>query len=127
MKKRPWKVRRRYVEQPDARSRWDRSYQSLIQWREAVLKDQSSSPLIAWRIAMNMAMYVRVSTRATSTNTHNRAAVITARVSTVKNRDGNGMRSTFFATMGTAERVYAVQGSIVYVITYAMLPLIGCW
>src|SRR5258707_6913374 len=31
-------------------------------------------------------------------------------VNTVKNRDGNGMRSTFSATMGTAERVCAVQG-----------------
>ncbi len=45
MKKRQWKIRRSYVEQPDARSRWDRSYQSLIQWSEMALKDQPSSSL----------------------------------------------------------------------------------
>jgi len=44
MKKRQWKVRRNYVEQPDARSRWDRSYQSLIQWSGTGLKDQPASP-----------------------------------------------------------------------------------
>src|SRR5258708_36999192 len=31
-------------------------------------------------------------------------------VNTLKNRDGNGMRSTFSSTMGTAERVCAVHG-----------------
>ena len=38
MKKRQWNVRRSYLEQPDARSRWDRSYQSLIQWSGAGLE-----------------------------------------------------------------------------------------
>jgi hypothetical protein len=46
MKKRQWNIRHSYVEQPDARSRWDRSYQSLIQWSETGLKDQASSPLL---------------------------------------------------------------------------------
>jgi DNA invertase Pin-like site-specific DNA recombinase len=44
MKKRQWNVRRTYMEQPDARSRWDRSYQSLTQWSEKGLRGQPSSP-----------------------------------------------------------------------------------
>ena len=39
-------VRHSYVEKADARSRWDRSYQSLMQWNETGLKDQASSPLL---------------------------------------------------------------------------------
>ena len=46
MKKRQWNVRRSYLEQPDARSRWDRSSQSLIQWSEQGLKGRASSPLL---------------------------------------------------------------------------------
>ena len=38
MKKRQWNVQRRYVEQPDARARWDRSYQSLIEWGKTHVK-----------------------------------------------------------------------------------------
>jgi len=45
LKKRQWNGRRRYLEQPDARSRWDRSYQSLIQWSGQGFKGQASSPL----------------------------------------------------------------------------------
>ena len=39
-------VRHSYAEKADARSRWDRSYQSLLQWNETGLKDQASSPLL---------------------------------------------------------------------------------
>ncbi len=30
--KRHWQVRREAVERPDAQGRWDRAYQSLLQW-----------------------------------------------------------------------------------------------
>ncbi len=30
--KRQWQVRREAVERPDAQARWDRAYQSLLQW-----------------------------------------------------------------------------------------------
>jgi hypothetical protein len=31
--KRRWRVRREVVERSDARGRWDRAYQSILQWR----------------------------------------------------------------------------------------------
>jgi hypothetical protein len=52
MKKRQWIVRHSYVEQSDARARWDRSYQSLIQWSETGLNDQPSSPLLSSTFAI---------------------------------------------------------------------------
>ena len=74
MKKRQWNVRRRYVEQPDALSRWDRSYQSLIQWSETALRDQPPSPLSQEN--SNEHGNVRSGfDPTTSTNTNDRAAV----------------------------------------------------
>jgi hypothetical protein len=46
MKKRQWTVQRRYVEQPDARARWDRSYQSLMEWGKTNVKRSPSPRLL---------------------------------------------------------------------------------
>jgi hypothetical protein len=74
MKKRQWNIRHSYVEQPDACSRWDRSYQSLIQWSQLALKDQSSRPLLQEN--SNEHSHVRSGfDPTTSTNTNDRAAV----------------------------------------------------
>ena len=75
MKKRQWNVQRRYVEQPDARARWDRSYQSLFQWSETGLKDQASSPLLTQENSNEHGDVRSGFNPTTSTNTNDRAAV----------------------------------------------------
>lgn len=45
MKKRQWHVRRCAVTSADAQSRWDRSYQYLVQWSAVVLSDSPMEPL----------------------------------------------------------------------------------
>jgi hypothetical protein len=74
MKKRQWKVQRCYVEQPDACARWDRSYQSLIQWGKTDEK-MSPSPRL---LRENNHEYGDVRSGVnptTSTNTNNRTTV----------------------------------------------------
>ena len=78
MKKRQWNIRHSYVEQPDARSRWDRSYQSLIQWSETGLKDQASSPLLTQENSNEHCNVRSGFNPTTSTNTNDRAAVTSA-------------------------------------------------
>jgi hypothetical protein len=110
MKKRQWKVRRNYLEQSDARSRWDRSYQSLIQWSGAGLKGQASSPLLTQE---NSHEYRAVRSGVNESDKHkhkqSNSSCICC-VSTCSSRDGSGKRSTFFAMMATAARAYAAQG-----------------
>ena len=45
MKRRQWIVRRHHIERADAQYRWDRTYQYLVQWSAAVLRDLPSGPL----------------------------------------------------------------------------------
>ena len=75
MKKRRWNVGRSYAEQPDARSRWDRSYQFLIQWSAASLTDQAfSSPLTQENSHENRNVRSGVNPAA-STNPNDRTAI----------------------------------------------------
>ena len=77
MKKRQWNVQRRYVEQPDARARWDRSYQSLIEWGKTHVK-RSPFPRL---LQENNDEYGDVRSGVnptTSTNPNDRAAGTTA-------------------------------------------------
>jgi hypothetical protein len=75
MKKRQWKVRRSYLEQPDAGSRWDRSYQSLIQWSGAGLNGQASSALLTQENSHEHCDVRSGVNPTTSTNTNNRTTV----------------------------------------------------
>ena len=109
MKKRQWIVRHSYVEQLDARSRWDRSYQSLIQWSETGLKDQPSSPLLQEN--SNEHGDIRSGFNESDKHKHKRSNnSYISYVNTVKSRVGSGKSSPFFAMMATVERAYAVPG-----------------
>src|SRR5690242_8574074 len=99
MKKRLWNVRRTYLEQPDARSRWDRSYQSLIQWSGEGLKGQTSSPQLTQENSHEhraVRSGVNESAKHKHKQSNNRCICC---VSTCSSRDGSGKRSTFFAMM----------------------------
>jgi hypothetical protein len=122
MKKRQWNVRHSYVEQPDARSRWDSSYQSLIQWSKTGLKDQPLSPLLQ----ENSHEHGDIRSGVNESDKHkpkrsNNSYI--SYVNTVKSEGGSGRRSISFAMMATAERAYAVLGWIVCAIWCAMPPL----
>src|SRR5947209_14841897 len=45
MRKRPWSLRRSTIETSDARLRWDRAYQSLVQWSATARQENPPSPL----------------------------------------------------------------------------------
>jgi hypothetical protein len=125
MKKRQWNVRHSYVEQPDARSRWDRSYQSLIQWSKTGLKDQPSSPLLQEN--SNEHCDIRSGFNESDKHKHKQSnSSYISYVNTVKSKGGNGKSSPSFAMMATAERAYAAQGWIVCAIRCATPPLTAC-
>lgn len=44
MKPPPWTLRRSSIETNDAQFRWDRAYQSLIQWSAVVRREPPFSP-----------------------------------------------------------------------------------
>src|SRR4051812_384639 len=46
--KRPWQTRRQQQERPDGEQRWDRAYQSLLQW------SQASNQPTAWHPSVQM-------------------------------------------------------------------------
>jgi Resolvase, N terminal domain len=46
MKQRQWIVRRSSIQTSDAKLRWDRTYQSLIQWGAASRGERAQSPLV---------------------------------------------------------------------------------
>ena len=125
MKKRQWNVRRTYLEQPDARSRWDRSYQSLIQWSGEGLKGQTSSPQLTQEKSHEHRA-VRSGVNESDKHKHKQSSSsYICCVNTVKSRDGSGKSSPFSGMMATAERAYAVQGWIDCAIRCATPPLIA--
>ena len=125
MKKRQWNVQRRYVEQPDARARWDRSYQSLIEWGKTHVKRSPFPRLLQENNDENRDVRSGVNESVKHKHKQSSSSCICC-MNTAKSKDGSGKSHPFFGMMGTAEQIYAAQDWIISAIRYAMQPLTAC-
>ena|SRR5581483_4976402 len=124
MKKRQWNIQRCYVQTPDALSRWDRSYQSLIQWSQAAFSDQPERPLSEnghepCHVCSGFDRALKHKPKRSNNN-------YSSCMNTVNNKGGSGKSKAFFAMMATAERAYVAQDWTDFAIRCAMPPSIAC-